>query len=433
MRFNQVRTYFSAGHRLLCTFGMLVHVWFVSDHYLKYETTSLTNVGFPLVVNSPALSICFRYGDILDTEFVAKKLGENYKSVTQRLEQIRRDITLDEVFQHTPPGEQLLTGAFIRDSKNYTVRQLNQKQSIEHFEISRFQTLMWMCYRFQPRLVKTFNYRLVASSSSFAGMIYSVFIQLSKKRVNRTMLMMPLVHTYNDYPTLEYLHAPHVGIAKDSTVNLYRLNSQKFETKFLRYPYKTDCTDYGERDDDGIDQPQLISDCIVKSTIDRLKMIPFSEFKIENKFEFSSNLKLMDPNSRFGNSSIGLEFKKIEHECKRLYPKLDCEDYVHLTQIQSRENWPIEDWHFRIGQPTSPTIRTVYQPMEDFYTFSLLVLSCFGVWIGSSLIDLNLVDFYVKVERLMNQRTVDRSNLMTGSLLTRHSRVGLTKVIGFLD
>ena len=396
------------SHRLLCSIGLVVHLWFIGESYFRYEITASTRIQFPTTIVSPAVSICFRYIDILDPEFVAKILGDETNTVGQPIEKIEQDITLNELFKHTPSGQELLVGALVRSATNYTVETLDKKQALEVFEISRYQTLTWMCYRFQPRIKSEFKYRLVASASSYVGMIYSIFLRLDKKYLNHTVLMMPMVHSHNEYPTVAFLYAPHDGIANDDRkVNLWRLNSYKLENHYLKYPYETDCYDYSGRDD-GTDQPQLISDCRVKATIERLKMIPFSEFKIEHKFEFNSSMKITDPITRFDDGNVGHEFRKIKAECVSLYRKRDCDQYVYMTQIESREYWPISDWRFGVRRPLNPTIRTEYQPLQDFYTFSLLVLSCFGVWLGSSLIDFNLVDLYGKVERRLRRQTVAR-------------------------
>jgi len=350
------------------------------------------------------VSICFRYVDILDPEFVANKLGDQTDQET-----IDQDITLSELFEHTPPSEELLTGALARSVINYTVQILDQKEALKFFEISRYQTLIWMCYRFQPRIKSEFIYRSVASASSYVGMIYSIFIRLDKKYLKKPILMMPMVHTHNEYPTVSFLYAPHEGILidDDRKVNLWRLNSYLLDNHYLKHPYETDCYDYEERL--GTDQPQLISDCRVKATINRLKMIPFSEFKIEHKFEFNSSMKITDPITRFDDGNIGHEVRNIRSECRRLYRKPDCDQCFHITQIESREYWPINDWRFSVRRPLNPTITTVYQPLQDFYTFSLLVLSCFGVWLGSSLMDLNLVVLYGKVEQRIRRQTMARN------------------------
>ena len=413
---KQCRKYLIVAHRILCSIGLVVHLWFISASYFRYEITASTQIQFSKTIISPAVSICFRYVDILDPEFVAKKLGDETDTVGEHLEKIEQDITLDELFKHTPSGEELLTGALMRSVTNYTVQALNKKQALEVFKISRYQTLTWMCYRFQPQSKSEFNYRLLASASSYVGMIYSIFLRLDKKYLNHTILMMPMVHSNNEYPTVAFLYAPHDGISNDDRkVNLWRLNSYKLENHYLKYPYETDCHDYSGRDD-GLDQPQLISDCRVKVTIERLKMIPFSEFKIEHKFEFNASMKITDPITRFDNETIGHEFLKIQLECNRLYRKPDCEQYVHMTHIESREYWPHKNWHFSVQRPVNPTIITEYQPLQDVYTFSLLVLSCFGVWLGLSLIDLNLVDLYGKVEQLLRRQTMaTRINLFDQS------------------
>ena len=89
---------------------------------------------------------------------------------------------------------------------------------------------------------------------------------------------------------------------------------------------------------------------------------------------------------------------------------MDCDHDFYVTRIMSSEKWgDYQQLAFRVIQQNHPSIRTVYQPMEDFYTFALLVLSCFGVWLGLSLADLNPV----KLLNRINQRGSNRSTRIT--------------------
>ena len=389
-------------YRILCLIGLVVHVWTIGSEYFKYRTNISTYVAFPFEFDSYALSVCFKYADIFDPSFGSKKYGVNFESLDrfEKVSLLERNITLDEIFKHTPSSRSIFVGADVRRSKTYDVDKLDQLAAFDEFEISRYQMLYWICYRFQQKIKLTFNYRDMASAQSFVGMLYKLVIKLDQSQLNSTILMMPIIHGHNDYPTSSYMYAPIDGVNKVRQTNLYRLTSQNVRTSLLEYPHKTNCRNYGK-----IPRSRRISDCVLKSTIDNLHKLSYTSLKIESELGSRSKLTIIDPQI----AKHSENYQKIVRDCERLYRKIGCNQNIYLTQLQSRDKWNIDNLEFRVGHPMNPTIQIIHKPMHSFYTFAVLVLSCFGVWLGWSLMDMNPIYLFEFIQSRNRNEISNRS------------------------
>ena len=208
-------------------------------------------------------------------------------------------------------------------------------------------------------------------------------IVFSSLIANRTRYVKPIVHAYNSYPFTSYIHAP-LSTSRDMTA--FVVESQRVENHRLPHPYPTDCRDYVMTS-----RNELMAECIINATIEQLGLLAFSELKVASKYGSTfGDLRISHPMDLIENETLAIGMEKIRSECNEKHAKMDCVDQFYISRITSRQKWGNdEQLAFRVLQPNHPSILTVYQPMEDFYTFALLLLSCFGVWLGLSLADLN--------------------------------------------
>ena len=77
----------------------------------------------------------------------------------------------------------------------------------------------------------------------------------------------------------------------------------------------------------------------------------------------------------------------------------------------------------------SPSVESVYQPMEDFFTFILLFLSCLGVWLGWSMIDLNPSKVVERLGRRRPTSVIARRVAMVQPVPHYHHQVRPVKLL----
>ena len=374
-------------YSLLCTVGLIAHITYITIGYLKYETVTSVFIQFPVIVPSPALSVCFRYTELLDSKWLlevyGQKLGFNATSgvTLNQFWEIRQNIRLNDVFERTPPGDKCCNTCMVRNDINYGITEIyNMSRVMQQFEISRYYAQETICYRTQLRANQVYNYSQLATSQGF-GAIFS--IGFSNLSFNRTSYLVPIVHQMNEYPITSFYFSPITHYASNSDLNGFAVSNQKIETHFLKHPYKPNCIDYNGR------RTELIQQCVTKLTINRFDVYPYSRMQYESNID-NRKLKMAHPSNIIGNRTLLDGFTDIRDHCRLKYKNVECYQYFYMTFIHTRWSQPdIDSITFNVMQPKRPTFRTVYQPMEDFYTFSLLILSCFGVWLGLSFADFN--------------------------------------------
>ena len=100
-------------YAVLCMLGMVTHVSIITREYLKYTVSNTVMMDLQMSVDMPALSVCWRYADLMDIDRlnVDHKLNLtpidiiDYSTNLPKLEAIERKVTLHQVFNYTPPGE----------------------------------------------------------------------------------------------------------------------------------------------------------------------------------------------------------------------------------------------------------------------------------------------------------------------------------------
>ena len=386
------RLIFNGIHRIICTIGLVVHVTIITYQYLSYDTTTSLYLFMPPIVKSPALSVCFPFIRLLNRTWVVNQYGPK-RNVNPEL-----NITLNDVFSYTPSADEAYGSmAFTRDEDTCAFKVLHDQEVRDHFKIDRFTMQGFICYRVQLKhQLKLVSELLLSSVGS--GMVYTFAFPTEIE--NATDYVMPVVHGTNSYPFRSMPYAPKVLHMIATHLNVYSVSSQEISTQFLPFPYVTNCHDYGSFSHSG-----QLADCYIKSSITRFNMIPHPELKDTERYRSDGHLRILHPIAYNQNRTLWSDMKQLRSNCQQMYNRVDCKSKFYLTKLDSREQWgPWKGLVVRVGQQMSPTIRSVYQPMEDFFTFILLAFSCFGVWLGWSMMDFNPTAIADKFNRPPNSR-----------------------------
>ena len=128
-------------YTVLCTFCMIVHTYLITVDYLQYDTVTSVYIGFPTIVQSPALSVCFKYEDIIDRTWLVNTYGQSFNSTHgmswyKMLNSMRMNITLTDIFERTPSATECCNNGMVRNETNYGVRYLKPRTILDHFQVS---------------------------------------------------------------------------------------------------------------------------------------------------------------------------------------------------------------------------------------------------------------------------------------------------------
>ena len=390
---------------MICVLGLITHLSLITIKYFDYETTTAVYLQFRDSVESPALSVCFRYIELLDHDWAISRFGRKLlDGSTSHTEAIARNITLAEIFDHTPSVDDILIEGRTRDETTYRVEQLKSPASVQRkFQVWRFFSQDWLCYRVQTRHNGIYSYGQVATSVN-PGMLFQ--FGFDGLLFNRTIYLAPILHRINELPCKSIYFAPIINHISDYQLNFYRVINEKVENHFLERPYASDWVDHhGMR-------RTSIGKCVTQLTIDRFRMVPYAEVQLESKIYFNTATNILHPHTIADNQTLRSEFEKIRDHCHQLYRNIDCHTTTYLSHVVSREERKSpKSISFRVYQSKTPTYLTIHQPMEDFFSFGLMALSCFGVWLGLSLADFNPI-------HLMNLFNDGRQRLVPGQMAT---------------
>ena len=348
-------------------------------------------MSLPTIVGSPSVSVCFLFLDLLDRKWIETKFGRDIairglvEGQTQAVRHIKRTLTVDEILAHTPSVNDAYGYGYIRDDQSYDMDFLGTSNRLrQEFKISRYLALEYICYQVQRSTKKEFNYELL-SKSEFRAQLFS--FAFPKSMANRTTTIIPIVHGSQYYPYTSMVLSRKNQFSAAPSLNAYRLSGQLIVNNLLPSPYVTDCIDYYRIFGKG--RAGAESDYLIKSTIERLGHLPFGELKEPKIIEKYPQLRIKFPfDYGADNGSFIATMKAIRSKSHRLFRKPDCEGFYYATRFVAREKWGnLKGLIVSVELPADLTIESVYKPIQDFYTFAVLVLSCFGVWLGWSIID----------------------------------------------
>ena len=254
-------------------------------------------MSLPTIVDSPSVSICFLFLDLLDRKWIETKFGRDIairalvEGQTQAVRHIKRSLTVDEILAHTPSGDDAYGYGYVRDEVSYDIDFLGHSHRLrQEFEISRYLAMEYICYRVQRRTRKQFNYEAL-SKAEFRGQLFSFAFPVSM--ANLTTSIIPIVHGSQYYPYTSLVFARKSQFSAAPSLNAYRLSGQLIVNNLLPYPYVTDCIDYFGIFGKG--RAGAASDYLIKATIDRLGHIPFGELKEPKITEKYGHLRIKFP------------------------------------------------------------------------------------------------------------------------------------------
>ncbi|KAI1298723.1 hypothetical protein HDE_04079 [Halotydeus destructor] len=372
---------------LLCLMGWSYQIYCLITLYLDYNLAAEVAIEASENFTVPDTSICFRYTDILTNEAYMKVLGKNQRYVPTNGGQVSKllsHFTLDEIYAYTPSQREVFESCKIRHFAAYLLTPYTGKECNDLFDISKFYTQQYMCYKFSIRAKETYNTEHVSRSIESPSILYT--INLSKKFTDMAMFK-AIVHEHDSFPARSMMFAGSTMRQRDKKQFhsvLYDLTYSVVRTHNLPSPYKTNCFNYRES---GYRNALQCKDlCMSNRTVRHFRKIPFTVIeKLPSPYRHISPFDL-------SNSLTNLQLRKFEFDCRRSCARADCKIAYSITNVEKM--YHEQDITFVTHAPRSPDIKVTFNPAMRFVELVSYCMSLCGAWLGLGALSVRPSSFF---------------------------------------
>lgn len=376
-------------------------MYYISETYFRFETTTNLRLDVPQLQPVPALSVCWRYADILDMARL-RNVTPEVRPVVMTTVEAERDtsrriqslITIGQLFAYTPQQHELFAGCVVRLPGNYDVEWLNETDCRQVFNVVRFYVQENICYRLQLATISgnlSYEYSYTSSALAFPSMAYEFGFNIS--RFDAGPIVFPTIHTMDTMPTSSIYFSPQIrrfyvhNSIVSTKISYATLTYSYIDNTRLPPPYDTNCDRY---DNYGNQQDYCLSQCLQNATMAAFGLLPFTEIIEESAVSAANYDTKIINNLNWRNATFSAMLKSFEYDCGTRCYKPNCHERLFMTQLSTTSIYETSI-SFRVNLPQTPNYVIVYQPLMLFYEYATYVLSCFGIWFGISLYHLNPV------------------------------------------
>ena len=380
--------------KIACVIGLTTQVVNIFAAYFKYKTITRTSMGVENILPIPTISVCSFYTDILD-----RSKSANY-SINSRipigLQEINSDqnkLTVGGIFFLTPKYNETLGHCKIRVNDSYSIATLSSSSCYDVFHVNRYYMQELMCYGFRPKHIH--NYRLTRASHSlnYNQLLWEIFLDKKFHPANEltfitqiTAKIRPPHLVGESLPLYSRNFAQSMFRIRDPKKAILASNvfyvTHEWNRIFLKPPpYDTDCNPY-------LGKYDCIRQCMQEKLL-RINRVPFTEITTEDALPSVGHLFPVRP--------IDLEDSKMEQYvydsesyCEKKCQRLPCRLFFSKTSVNAfldeRFNYSSR---IRATSPASPTVDVTSVANFDLYQLVIYICSCFGVWLGVSVMSLD--------------------------------------------
>lgn len=324
--------------------GGIFQIYKISYQYFRYETVTQLTIYYPKEVVPPNVATCF-----------------------SRLE------NSENVFQESEPQVRI---EIAKRRLNSQTIELNESTSdeIQGYKITKFKKGSFDCFSLVLRSDEPFETRYLTTFADDPE-FYTLAINGS------TLINEDLVTFFMKERHLDFYGPSENGaessrkITDNSTGlgarNFITLSYSVYKSTLMKYPYKTNCIDYEDREFES--QFQCIDSCVTKEYESRLTFNPFTTL--------TRDPAATVPNiTQVANSFDDVTF--IDELCNDKCKEPDCKSVLFVPKIVGTTE--SEDFEYELYLSVDPVISTKLKPEINIIDFVTYILSCIGFWFGFS-------------------------------------------------
>lgn len=372
---------------MLCCFGLKMQIIHVSKQYFSYQTMTKISMSFPVQLPPPALSVCFRFGDIADLDLVDKICPINRSwSPGQIHRKIFEKLTLRQIFDVVPESSNAIGYCNIRFPGRYVMKGYRKAYCYKFFNVTRYYMQEYMCYRVIMNINDTYNFESVSQAESARGKIYNILFRLAD--FGRTESMSVIIHR-KKVPTNSRYYSPIIrrAFTKNSSYSPYvkfHFTYSMTDIEKLPSPYDTKCGTI-----DGLTMRDCKKKCLIDGTLATFNKLPFN-WIIEHQDPTIDINKHLIRKEDFMNATVDRTFDELELSCRVKCNIAHCHLTSYNTQLLSTDQEEDEDYmSFAVYLPQQQNILVKHVPLMEINEYLIYIMSCLGTWLGLSVMDVN--------------------------------------------
>ena len=386
---------------LVCFCGCIYQVYYVSQNYFAYKTTTRVETRLNDLIRYPAIIICIKIGDFLKD---STTLQGNASGIDLL------NLTIHQLYLKTPPENETIGACYLRTNiqKNLT-KQPTVDICNNHFMIKKWILGFHVCYQFHPR------HDLVYSISSIAGSL-GYGLQVYEIHLNSAFNDVPEIFTPAYYPSID--EKPNLELwypsdcHKFGDIVLFDVghNSISFRPiaenfDLLPAPYDTGCEPMNRF---------CLRDCLINRTVTQFNRFPF----VETANHIYGHLKILS-SMELRMKEKSLKWKQIEQECHTLCSKHNCKMRIHSNN--AHEFYLTNTLKIRLAAyvPSSYARTVLAVPQMNWVEYISGVCSSVSIWFGISAFSINPLKVRARVSiREINNRSKRYYNIVFYSMCT---------------
>ena len=406
---------------LLITFLLnMLHVYQISDEYLKYDVATDVQLVFPEILEKPTVTLCFSLFRAIKWDSLQPNEWNKF-SLPKHLELILRNRTVNPAEYEEAISKQFLQ-LVVSLHLNYF---FNAKQIIE-MTLSLENTLMSLItitvetipgqeekkqktlypYFWAPKFASTTDKIksttfLMDQDKCFSLEFVPTERYINFKKIHRSRhdglidLML-----FKNNPVLKEVkvfisdnnHELTHGSFSSETISLNseipkstRLSYDTYESRLLKYPFKTNCIEYPN----DMTSDKCHHRCLKQAALQKYNIIPLTCNAYENetfkRIAKEFHPKFRKPSSHWLERSI---MDQMEIICDKKCEKRECNSVIHVPRLESQAeaDGQVNYTLIALHSSKTPVVRTVSQPAIHLVTYLTNLFSTFGFWMGVSVL-----------------------------------------------
>src|SRR5687768_11114826 len=128
-----------------CLVGCSYQIFRLANLFFRYDVNTDIYLEVPRKIKPPAISVCYRYIDILDTvaifndtgHYIQEDFGRSNASVDDVFA-AQALLTTSQVFKYSPSAEHFIASCFIRSERDYNMDIMEKKDCYSRLAVDTF-------------------------------------------------------------------------------------------------------------------------------------------------------------------------------------------------------------------------------------------------------------------------------------------------------
>lgn len=446
---NRTKVITSLIYTTSCFIGYLYQTVSITESFFAFAVSTRMIMEAPRKVHVPAITVCYRYTDIIYLDLFNAKYNESLERPLSEddIRRLESKIDLLDLFNFTPVADDhqnayLKNGSFfksciVRSPDDYSHYDYDGTDCSKVFRVDRFAIQEYICYRIVLRptfqtvgleddlgnttvidgdneTVLIYDFDRLSHALKFASRFYSFKISTEKEYMQEANLFVPVVHTSDGYPFMSLILArtlfrkftprSRVTRTQPHNLNIVLASFGLVVVEKLPSPYETHCkkTFYDRKKGSMryYSQNECINECTILDTVNKTGKHPFTvitkEKHVRSDTEELGKLKLLSVYD-LKNDSMRDALHDIEVKCIQKCHASSCKVDYSLTSVSAARGSRNKSMEFSVASPIDPFLIVSRTPKIHFNDYLLAMLSLLGFWLGASVHRMNPSHAIVKL------------------------------------